>query len=277
MSAARISRDELIRDAATTRRSPVRFALRLLDLRPGRAVEAVRREGLAFVGEMEVFLSIATSVALVVLALFVGEGVLGERYGAHQKCTMSEPCASLVEQDIHRQSPRWADWPNDRLVFDALPSLSERAEQASACGFADQRCLARKCTVPCWYAGRCTKSDTGDCIASSDADCRASKECSYYGACRRSDSGTCEARVDTDCLQSLACAKYGRCTRSGERCVPSSEEHCRASRACLEHGMCAHAGDRCEPSSDQDCRASAACKREGRCKVEQQADSRRCE
>src|SRR5262245_64798482 len=76
-------------------------------------------------------------------------------------------------------------------------------------------------------------SDFGQCLRS--------RMCQFEGFCSPSPEGQCIASSDDDCRPSDACLG-GRCTAKEGRCVAGSEEDCRGSWACKGWGRCSFDG-----------------------------------
>jgi hypothetical protein len=107
-----------------------------------------------------------------------------------------------------------------------------------------------------------------DCIATNDADCRASTDCAKQGKCTAVDE-RCQPTRDEDCLRSRVCAEEGQCSADsavyGRYCAATDSARCRALPACREKGACTATGGACRPGSDEECAASAACLARGAC------------
>lgn len=158
------------------------------------------------------------------------------------------------------------------------------------------------CAAACHEEGTCTDK-AGECLASSDADCRASMVCARNGRCTVDPkTHTCVARVDADCAAADVCLRGGRnptaqadtrvcmtrpgvdvcsseicartescairgaCAAVSGICAPTEPAHCANSRACKVRGLCTYRDYTCFGSSQTDCDVSYECLAYGRCK-----------
>jgi hypothetical protein len=97
------------------------------------------------------------------------------------------------------------------------------------------------CTERCKLFGQCA-IDKGSCVASSDAECRASDYCLEHGRCQfqKNYLDSCVAGSVQDCATSTHCKEDGSCDwlPTESNCGPTTDAHCQQSAACTSHGRC---------------------------------------
>lgn len=109
---------------------------------------------------------------------------------------------------------------------------SECAEGLACVGDGLMRCEKCKDLTQCTDDGLCTAKDAA-CVATSDADCKASYGCKARGPCS-AKNGVCVVGSDADCEQSEACAKQKYCVAQGNNCIMSDANKQAASKAQAE-------------------------------------------
>ena len=120
-----------------------------------------------------------------------------------------------------------------------------------------------RCELACRLEGACTSKE-GVCVATNDADCRASSQCRGAGQCTL-EGDRCVA-ADADCAASTMCEMNGWCAalEGGDGCY---EGRTACGATCWARGDCARIDGVCQPESDAECEASVACKVAGRCAI----------
>ncbi|EDM77224.1 hypothetical protein PPSIR1_26783 [Plesiocystis pacifica SIR-1] len=119
------------------------------------------------------------------------------------------------------------------------------------------------CKLACRLEGACELRD-GVCVATSDANCRASSRCRGEGQCTL-EGDRCVA-TDEDCAASVMCEMNGWCAAvdGGDGCY-DGRSACGA--LCWARGDCARIDGVCQPESDDHCRDSVECAVAGRCAI----------
>lgn len=157
----------------------------------------------------------------------------------------------------------------------ALLLVSSLALAWAAAVATDEDCN-RSSIDPCIREGRCT-AQGGQCIATREADCRASWLCSQHGWCGLRE-GRCQAVAAADCAKTEGCAKGGTCSQREGRCVVGSDRDCQRSRRCTRYGLCTLDATAESCSKDVTCPDShapcTACQNVGVCRVTNDADCR---
>lgn len=126
--------------------------------------------------------------------------------------------------------------------------------------------LCLDCTSPCQEEGQCAV-EYGECVVTSDADCRTSEACTKHGRCAKGETG-CVAVDAAHCEASGDCKATGACALVNGVCFgPSTDAHCSGSDACKKWGLCSKGPNGCGPSEAAHCRASQACGASGRCNL----------
>ncbi|MFT7623638.1 MAG: hypothetical protein ACI9WU_002821 [Myxococcota bacterium] len=115
---------------------------------------------------------------------------------------------------------------------------------------------------PCQRDGRCHGVD-GRCVATTDADCKASSGCKELGFCTHQGNGCVVG--PSDCRGTTKCAEFGWCTFDGDRCIVGSDDDCLDSSGCAALGHCSLRHRVCKARSDEDCARSSRCQNGGRC------------
>ncbi len=138
----------------------------------------------------------------------------------------------------------------------ALADKQEQCPKSSDCAD-DGRCQA----AIRWYPPPVVV----ECVAATDADCQASRDCRNLGRCRVQE-GRCAALKDEDCRSTERCRVDGWCTARDGGCVATKVEDCRATKGCKERGACTPVEDVCVPGSDEDCQKSELCRSRGACR-----------
>ncbi len=163
----------------------------------------------------------------------------GCKAGQGDRCAKSEDCgtglvcfAPTEAQGSFIKARSYADL---EPYLDAYTCVTPEDLAEAAQAFADARCRAR---VLCKDFGRCTEKD-GSCIATRDADCRASTiDCKDDGKCTAHRDGWCRATSNADCRATERCKRWGRCTAKDGKCRATSDADCRATEKCKRWGRC---------------------------------------
>jgi hypothetical protein len=113
-------------------------------------------------------------------------------------------------------------------------------------------CIRGGCRDEAFYQADKTCHDGVDC--KDRGFCGADFVKSFLGANRELE---CVALSDADCRASKACSDAGLCAYFSSACVAKSDEDCRTSKRCETHDECAHAADKCV-RSDGTCDKLAA-------------------
>ena len=137
--------------------------------------------------------------------------------------SIAPPKPRLADSPCARPDGRYRYSDRGLLRFDRAPETLDEWTTLSQCA----------------AEGRCTPTD-GACVATSDAECRASQGCRWLGLC----------------------------AARGGRCVAADGASCRFARVCGENGRCAPVSGECRATSDADCRASLMCRKIGWCSVQ---------
>ena len=124
-----------------------------------------------------------------------------------------------------------------------------------------------KASYSCKSWGLCTLKD-GRCRRLPDADCMRTKHCKWRGECTLIEGKGCAwgASSDADCDTKRGngkvdpCRIYGLCTARDGYCVAASNLDCLRSWACEAKGQCSAQNGWCAPGSDADCRRTKECK-----------------
>jgi hypothetical protein len=95
-------------------------------------------------------------------------------------------------------------------------------------------------------------------------ECRGREDaCKREGRCTGSDKGGCVASSDAECKKATVCEADGRCTAKDGKCVATGPESCKT--FCPLDGRCSVVDDKCAAASHADCRQSETCKQQKRC------------
>lgn len=90
--------------------------------------------------------------------------------------------------------------------------------------------------------------------------------CEERGLCDRKE-GQCVATTEQHCRASRACSDWGACTESAGDCVATRDEDCQAAWVCKLSGKCSARDGGCRATRDRDCKKSTACRFKRRCRV----------
>jgi hypothetical protein len=90
--------------------------------------------------------------------------------------------------------------------------------------------------------------------------------CAQRGLCDRKD-GQCVATTEQHCRASRACLDWGACMERAGDCVATRDEDCQAAWVCKLSGKCSARDGVCRATRDRDCKKSTACRFKRRCRV----------
>jgi len=175
----------------------------------------------------------------------------------HERCRarMGKCVRSCRDSDFCRQLGHCEDNPPP-----ATTSRSTKTAQRSCVATQDADC---KASTSCKKTGKCSLGKY-NCKAKNDADCRASTDCKETGQCQLGKYG-CIAGKDADCKTTKRCAEWGWCTAVKGNCRAGNDADCKPSSSCLKWGRCTAVKGMCRVKSDADCKLSMFCERWGRC------------
>ncbi len=131
----------------------------------------------------------------------------------------------------------------------------------------DGRCASAVVNDTQIVGGRLDNTKSFKCVASSDAECRASNACKVRGECSKVGD-ECKPANDADCQASTNCKSSGNCTKTTV-CAVTGAKDC-SGEPCTLHGLCKFVSlgsdfGRCEPATSADCKRSASCSTDGQC------------
>lgn len=127
-----------------------------------------------------------------------------------------------------------------------------------------------RCASQCRIAGLCGfDAKAGVCRPRTGSDCAQSDVCKANGLCSL-DGGQCVVTSDDECRNAEQCKESGRCKFAPDApiaCVPGGEEDCRNATICRRFGRCTLQGSACQVGSNEDCARSEPCSRNGHCSM----------
>lgn len=193
-------------------------------------------------------------LALVVTPVFAGPRQHGEGCAKDNDCDVGLMCRAY-------KCVTPGEW--EAAKGKAAQKVGARRKAA-----ADSKC---RHSSSCTDWGKCSASASGACIATSNADCKASRHCRENDYCAWSKLGnSCRTAgaSDTECRKHNRCYDFGWCTSRHGACVAGKDSDCRESKGCKENGSCAAGPEgRCVWTSDADCAASEVCEKYGWCRL----------